>query len=234
MIVYKATNMVNDKVYIGKTVHSLERRKSQHLHELKKNNNQYFKRALRKYGKENFEWEVLTETDDEKKLNVLEKFYIAAYKKMTDVYNLTNGGEGVSGYIPTEEIRKKISESLKGKYPISIENKIKLSKLNSGSNHPQYGKHRSEETKKKLSEAYKKQLKTQGHPALGIHRSEETKEKLRQANLGKKSPIKGRKLSPEHIRKLSESHKGNIPSKECLIKKSISLKLAWKKRKGLL
>lgn len=96
MIIYKATNLVNNKIYIGKTIKTLEFRKKKHIREAKKSNN-YFSRALCKYGFYNFKWEILTETDCINKLNNLEKFYIAVYKKMNKIYNMTNGGEGIIG-----------------------------------------------------------------------------------------------------------------------------------------
>jgi len=97
---YKATNIINNKIYIGKTVQNLVARKNTHLFEARNNYypNIYFHKAIRKYGKDNFVWEILTETDSESKLNTLEKFYIAVYRKMAVLYNLTDGGEGVSGH----------------------------------------------------------------------------------------------------------------------------------------
>ena len=53
MIVYKVTNLINNKIYIGKTVQTLKRRISQHKHDaLKKDSQIKFHRAVRKYGLE--------------------------------------------------------------------------------------------------------------------------------------------------------------------------------------
>ena len=117
MIIYKATNIINGNIYIGKTVKKLERRIVSHYSTAKNRTNvfSYFHRAIRKYGEENFKWEILCETDNENKLNSLEKFYIACYSKMHKIYNMTDGGEGTTGYKHDEESIKKISISSKGK-----------------------------------------------------------------------------------------------------------------------
>lgn len=67
-----------------------------------------------------------------------------------------------------------------------------------GQHHPMYGKHRSEETKQKMSESRK------GEKSVwyGKHHLEETKQKISEAH-------KGKSLSEEHKRKMSEAKKGN-------------------------
>ncbi len=62
MIIYKATNKINNKSYIGQTQHSLESRNSQHYRDYKDSNTSFHK-ALRKYGKENFEWKIIYVSD---------------------------------------------------------------------------------------------------------------------------------------------------------------------------
>ena len=57
MLIYKVTNTVNGKSYIGQTVQPMNVRKGGHLYSaFQQNSNFYFHKALRKYGKENFEW----------------------------------------------------------------------------------------------------------------------------------------------------------------------------------
>jgi transposase-like protein len=91
-IIYKITNKVNGKSYIGQTRFTLEFRWRQHLH---KKDNTYFHNAIRKYGAENFTKEILEECDVDK-LNSREIFYIAKYNTFKEGYNLTIGGEGNS------------------------------------------------------------------------------------------------------------------------------------------
>jgi hypothetical protein len=54
MLIYKATNKINNKSYIGQTTETLDIRIRRHLYSIKTRRNYYFCNALRKYGKENF------------------------------------------------------------------------------------------------------------------------------------------------------------------------------------
>ena len=79
MIIYKATNKINGKVYIGQTEKTLEHRKEVH-HRDSERMDTYFYRAIRKYGWENFEWEVIDDSaTTREELNALEQYYIAKY-----------------------------------------------------------------------------------------------------------------------------------------------------------
>lgn len=89
-IVYKITNKVNGKSYIGQTRYTVEFRWKQHQH---KKDNTYFHNAIHKYGVENFSIEVLEECDVEL-LNSREIFYIAKFDTFSNGYNLTIGGNG--------------------------------------------------------------------------------------------------------------------------------------------
>jgi group I intron endonuclease len=114
MIVYKATNKINGKVYIGYTSKSLSER--MYAHNRKANNskeksfNQAFKLALRKYGVDNFLWEELITCDTKDEACQLEVDMIKKHNCITpNGYNMTFGGEGGT---PNEEVKKKISETL--------------------------------------------------------------------------------------------------------------------------
>ena len=89
-IIYKITNNINNKVYIGQTRYTLEFRWRQHWN---KKDNTYFHNALHKYGKDAFTIEILEECDY-KDLNSKEIFYIAKYDSFNNGYNLTLGGDG--------------------------------------------------------------------------------------------------------------------------------------------
>ena len=99
-IIYKATNLINGKMYVGKTIKKLRERKSAHKHEASNcNDNRYFHKAIRKYGFENFKWEVIDYALSEEISFNMEKYYIKKLKTKAPIgYNLTDGGEGVSGY----------------------------------------------------------------------------------------------------------------------------------------
>ena len=96
MIIYKITNNINNKVYIGLTTCSLEYRWSRHLTEGKNvNNKKHLYQAMRKYGLENFSIEQIDSTEDFKELGKLERKYIKKYDSQNPDkgYNLTAGGE---------------------------------------------------------------------------------------------------------------------------------------------
>jgi len=95
-IIYKAENLVNGKIYVGKTANSIEHRMNGHLRRASKENPKtYFHCAIKKYGNENFRFSVLEEVDDNTTLSNREKFYIQTLDSMApNGYNLTSGGDG--------------------------------------------------------------------------------------------------------------------------------------------
>ncbi len=118
--------------YIGKTIRSLKSRKTEHVNDaLNNTDNFYFTRALKKYGVDNFDWDIIDECDDIDELNRLEVYYIGYYDTYDNGYNLTIGGEGINGYEHTEEAKEKISQIHKGK-PKSKEHRQKLSESEKG------------------------------------------------------------------------------------------------------
>lgn len=132
-----------------------------------------------------------------------ETYWIKHYREVLgcDLTNTTDGGEGTVGYIPSQETRRKLSESQKGKTR-SEETKHKISEANKGKTRSEETKrkigavsrNRNEETRLKISDA----MKGNQH-ALGKTHSEEAKYKMREA---------AKNRSEEHRRKLSEAHKG--------------------------
>lgn len=100
----------------------------------------------------------------------------------------------------------------KGKHR-SEETKKKISEANKGEKHHMYGKHHSEETRKKISEA-KKNISDETRKKLSIvrkgkHPSEEARKRMSEAHKGKPVPWEGKPRSAEHRKKNSEAHKGN-------------------------
>ena len=95
MYVYKITNTINNKVYIGIT-QSIEKRRIQHFN-CKKKHPLY--NAIKKYGKNNFTFEVIDTSNDRKSLCELEKYYIKLYNSNDRKYgyNITSGGEDNKG-----------------------------------------------------------------------------------------------------------------------------------------
>ena len=177
--IYKITNLINNKVYIGKSEVSIEQRWEA---ELKYGLNEHFNRSVKKYGIENFKFEIIIETEEN--INELEKKFIKEYKSYDPNfgYNKTFGGDGV---IPTEEIRKKKSDSMK-KY-IPWNKGIKTGPV-------------SEET------CAKRSVSMMGKNTGS--KSEKHRKKLSEARKGKSPWNKGQKLSDELKEILSEAHRG--------------------------
>ena len=119
MLIYKATNTINQKSYVGKTENTFDKRKSDHLTDAKRDKGFAFHSAIRKYGEENFVWEIVEDNiTDDAVLNQKEEYYILLYESFGPRgYNMTKGGEGQKGWVPSEETRAKWSEQRKGKDP---------------------------------------------------------------------------------------------------------------------
>lgn len=124
MIVYKAVNKVNGKIYVGQTRHTLEQRKSAHIKRAKSGVNTHFYCALRKYGEDAFEWSVICTANSKSDLNLLETYYIQKYNSIECGYNMVDGGnnnvmdiksvyEHHKEVVTSESNRKKISNGMK-------------------------------------------------------------------------------------------------------------------------
>ena len=117
--IYKYTNLINGLVYIGQTKQSLEQRDKKHLQQL--NDNTFFHRAIKKYGRKNFSLELVEENIPFDMLDEKEKYYIdyfESYYTTNKGYNLTQGGQWGSGtqiltISQADEIKKIILNSQK-------------------------------------------------------------------------------------------------------------------------
>ena len=118
MLIYKATNKVTGKSYIGQTIGYLSRRKYQHIYAVIKQNSQlYFHNAIRKYDPNNFEWSTIEKCSSQSELDEMEFHYIKQYNSKTpNGYNLTDGeGNKSTGYKFTKEQCKVLSQRMSGK-----------------------------------------------------------------------------------------------------------------------
>lgn len=98
--IYKITNSVNSKVYIGQTRRTIKERWKEHLYDAfstKHPSSFYFHRALRKYGKEAFSVEEIEECSNDD-LDTREKYWILYYHSNKDGYNIDLGGKGNKGH----------------------------------------------------------------------------------------------------------------------------------------
>lgn len=191
--VYQAQNMINGKVYIGKTIGSLKNRIASHHSLMRNGSNYYFYQAMRKYGKDNFKWTELFQSDDEKQLSEKEIMFIKSLGTLKPFgYNLSEGGEGQKGYHHTDEAKRKIGLAGIGRQKTAEgRERIRQSKL---------GVPLSKEHREKLKKARAKRVI-----------SNETREKLRLAGMG-------RVFSEETIAKMKKSREGYKHSSETIAK----------------
>ena len=219
-VIYKLTNRLNDKVYIGQTI-NLKRRLAHHLYASKSiehaNGKYPISLAIAKFGFEAFDctilWKSKISEDKEaikKELDEKERYFIKEYDSVNKGYNQTYGGGGLLGYtLPPESLEKVRQGNLGKKLPEWLkEENIKrfaefrkdpkflamLSKRMTGVNNPMYGKH----------------LKGKDSHMYGKHLSKETKKKISEAKLGKK----GTPMSEKHRQKLRDIMTGVPKSKE--------------------
>ena len=111
MIIYKITNNINGKIYIGQTIETLYKRWNRHCSDSNKNT-MAITRAIKKYGKENFSIQKICDCSDQNQLDNSEKYYISFFNsRLPNGYNILEGGNGGS---LLKETKDKISKRLKG------------------------------------------------------------------------------------------------------------------------
>lgn len=107
---YLVRNKINDKIYIGQTTMTAEKRWSYHVGA--HSSTSYFHNAVRKYGADSFTITVIHAGFSREELNALEVAAISDYASMNPKigYNQTQGGEGALGYKHSEEARARHRE----------------------------------------------------------------------------------------------------------------------------
>jgi group I intron endonuclease len=178
-IVYKVTNLVDGKIYIGQTVQTLWRRRRAHEN-LSAKPETYFHRALAKHGFDNFTWEIVDSCESKEDLHAREQHWIDHCACMAPVgYNSAEGGKG-GAYL--ESHKRRISEALKGR-AFSAETRRKMSvamqgrkpsekllaklKAKTGQNNHFFGKTHSKETRRLIGEKSKGRNWATGEKAPG-------------------------------------------------------------------
>lgn len=179
--VYMHRNKINGKIYVGQT--SLKPEKRWQKQGQGYNKQPYFWNAIQKYGWDNFEHEILTTNLSVHEVDKIEQYWISFFKSNNENfgYNLTAGGHG-SHYLSEENLqRKRENANLYWASDKGLAQAKQHSQKMMGENNPMYGKHHTEETKRKISES-KLGVK---NPNYGKHFSQEHKTKISQSNKGK-------------------------------------------------
>lgn len=192
--IYRITNTVNGKSYIGKTGMNFGDRWDNHKSLLRNNrhDNPYLQNAWNKYGENSFKFAIIELVNDSNLLNELEIQYIKQYKEAGLSYNIHDGGDGGLnlGKHLSDETKRKIGEK----------NRVNM-----------IGRKLSEETRKKMSEAQKRRQYSPSELAhrrefsrqlnTGRIRSDETKKKLRKINQDNPPSAK---FTPDDIRDIRQ------------------------------
>ena len=166
--IYKVTNKINKKSYIGQSKNIEQRLKDHKL--VCRERNVLLKRALKKYGVENFDYEIIEEC----KLNELDEREIYWINKLKPEYNLDTGGKGSPNHIVTDETKRVLKQ--KGKeFWNNLDEKTKQKIINQNLKGPAIGHKVSKETREKLRQCN-----------LGKKQSKETIEKRKQTMIEKK------------------------------------------------
>ena len=191
--IYRVTNRVNGKVYIGQTVQTLKARKGDHIARSKRCPLYCFHNALKKYGADSFLWEIICFCLSRDDADAKESKFIKVFNsKVPAGYNMTDGGEGTLGCHPSEETKAKSSKAQK----MYIQRTGKINFL---------GMKHTVESRAKISAA-------QTGKKRGPH-SVEHRENIRKA-------LQGRKLTEEQKAKISKGLTGLRHSKESCDKMS--------------
>jgi group I intron endonuclease len=200
--VYMLTSTGNpDKVYIGYTGGGYQQRFKEHLYEAvdtarKQLEDPTFKgrwliSAINKYGADSFKTTRINSYTTEEEAKAAEILWIAQFKPKGKAWNMTDGGDGTSGYIPTAEQRAEMSAAREGaKNPMYG---VRLL----GENNPMYGKCHTDEARAKQSEAKK-----------GKTLSDKHKAKLSESRIGEKNHTYGKPRPDEVKAKISNSRVG--------------------------
>jgi group I intron endonuclease len=234
MVVYRRTNTKNGKVYIGKTTRTAEARWVSLLYEINRGNHAPIHNAIRKYGAEAFETDILYKARTYEELSKMETFFIIIHQshKPENGYNLTLGGDGAApgelnhmwGKTHTDEVRAAQRERKLGTKQAE-ETKRKIGEACSGEKNGFYGCKHSEQTCQLLSE----KLSGENHPLFGKKRPPEFGQTISRA-------LTGVVRSKETRKRISRAKKGQglgrKHSLESIERMRAARSLYWARRKG--
>lgn len=198
-IIYIHKCKKTNKCYVGQTCRKLEKRWGKNGKNYTEHNNLKFYNAIQKYGWENFEHYIVAEAHSLKEAYDLERYYIDKLDTYKNGYNSTLGGAGSKGKIISKELRERLSKLNKEKENRGWKEYFIIN--------PMFGRHHTEETKKKIGNANRgRVISKEGRERMRLAklgkkfgpRSEETKKKISLAHIGKPCPNKGKHINHPH------------------------------------
>ena len=162
--IYKITNNVNSKVYVGQTICDISKRFREHKHASLTQNTCLYK-AMRKYGVDNFKIEQIDTANSLKELNDKEIYWIMTLNtKRPNGYNILDGGDGMKGFRHTEETKLLLKEKGRnnknalGKHNVSNEGRNNMVLAHKGKTSSFKNKNHIEEAKKQMSLRHNKKV----------------------------------------------------------------------------
>lgn len=198
--IYLYVNQLTKIAYIGKTSNINLR---DYLHRYAANVRRidtYFYNAVRKYGLDAFKRVLITTSPSDEEAYEMETRIISEFRRFGfKLYNLTDGGDGLLN--PSEETKQKIRDGQKNRRPLTIEDRIAISKRVSGSGNPMFGRKHSADSISKNAASNRVALLGEKNPMFGKKHSHASKIKM-------SAKKKGSKASAATRTKMSERRKG--------------------------
>jgi group I intron endonuclease len=206
--IYLHWNPITDKGYVGQTSGTMLERWRGHI---KERRNRAFSNAIRKYGPDAFEHQVLSVADSQSQLDNLERIWIILLQtKAPNGYNLTAGGEaGTLGYKHTPEALEKISRASASR-TMSVEAREKIAAAHRGV---------------PLSPEHRAKLALSSRTRIRKPCSMETRKKIAQA-------LTGKPLSALHRANVGNAQRGKKQSEKRKANTSKAITAWWTARKA--
>ena len=199
--IYRATNLVNNKIYIGFTT-NWPHRINGHNYDCRYGNadNKAFYNAIKKYGWDNFVWEAIYQSQEFKHtLTIMEPYFITEYRSWVGFedcngYNVTKGGEGTTGWKRSPELVESHRQKMTGRKFTAehIANRVASFKRTMAGKGTMSGKTHSEETKDKIRQAHIGNPKSEEHKKAMRNRPQDTA-RLNCPHCGKEGDYKNMK-----------------------------------------
>ena len=205
--IYKTTNLINNKIYIGQ-------HKSKSFDVKYYGSGKYLKSSMNKHGKENYHVELIEWCSDKHCLDVRERFWISYYRNSNyPMYNIAKGGEGgdiCSNLSDIDKQQRKVRLQKNSYFSNLTEEQSSLIHKKGWETRRTEGTDKfSDRHRQRLSDSHKGKERTQESILKGVQTRKqngykhtlETRQKIANSN-------KGKYISPETRLKISQSHKG--------------------------